>query len=345
MESPAVSSSAPATEGWHSQLLQSFRQASADASASPEDADLLSAIATDLADCSARECVTFMLPALDRHAASEVGADAHWSAADSALLRGLALALPHVRQRQRLRTVGDCLQALLRRVETATSAEAAPEGTATSASTADGLEHATAPLQSLGAASTARDIQGFLLSAAEALLEPSGGGVTADAVAAAQETSALMGRFICSALGLLVEAAASVPDRADPARDGDAMAGSSFGGSSAVDPLEQAYGQFAALAAALLGTLPRLESNTTDDLVVFYMNPISGDESASTDEEAEETADVLLRYGQAGAVHAAFCCPDIVLLRVPVHPDKRLTLALGATKVKERLSHLPSERP
>jgi hypothetical protein len=92
------------------------------------------------------------------------------------------------------------------------------------------------------------------------------------------------------------------------------------------------------LAAALLGTLPRLECNTTDHLVAFCVKPLSGEESASSDDAAEENAEVLLRYGQAGAVHAAFCCPEIVLLRLPDHPDSRLTLALGATKVKDRVS-------
>ena len=352
MASECVGSSAPGPGDWHSQLLQSFRRASAHACTSAEDADLLTDLASDLADCSARECITFMLPALDRHASDDDEDDTRWSAADAALLRGFAVALPNVRPRQQQRMLGDCLNALLRRLETADPAEAAaaaPTGDAPSATAAAASANGAALSHhaQTAAADIVRDVRDFVIAAADGLKEPPecDGMPLSDAAAAApQDTTAALARFVCKALAQLVVAAATLPDPAQPTRDSIAVADRGFGDSSAAeDPLEQAYGPSAALAAALLSTLPWLDCHSTDDLANLVFNQLSGDESAFSDEEADWDETMWRLLGHTGIVHAALCCPSVVQLRFPDDPDNCLMLATLATKVRVRVGSLPSD--
>ncbi len=323
-------------QDWHSELLQCFRRASATGGTSPADAELLAAIVGDLADCSAQECVTFLLPALDRHAGRPAD-EARWSPVDAAVLRGLAVALPHVRPRQRLRTLGICLEALLRRLGSAALADAEQEDPRASlpangaATPCEPAARATQPSATQPAtANIARDVSNFVLSAAEQLREGSGTDAALPAGAAVEHSV----RFVCFALAELASLAATLPQRDQRVAAPDSSTSSYGDYSTAVNPLQEAYGPCEPVAASLLQTLPQLGCSSIDDLCAA----VSGLTADGPDDDKNDDAQARSNLGQAAALHAAFCCPDIVALRPPDDPDSRLSLALSATQVCEGAS-------
>ena len=321
-------------QDWHSALLQCFRHASAAEGTSTGDVELLAAIVGDLADCSAQECVTFLLPALDRHAGRPPD-EACWSPVDAAVLRGLAVALLHVRPRQRLRTLGICLEALLRRLTSAALAYGQHQDLPSSlpansyAAPCEPAACATQPSATHPAAGDiARDVSDFVLSAAEQLREGS-------ATDAAVPAGAVLGHsvgFVCFALADLASVAATLPQH-DQHFTAPANSSSSCYGehSMAGNPLQEAYGPCEPIAASLLQTLPKLGCSSTDDLYAT----VSGLSADETDDADNDEAQARSSLGQAAAMHAAFCCPDIVALKLPDDPNSRLSLALGATQVRD----------
>ncbi len=325
--------SACAKQDWHSELLQCFRHASAAGGTSTADAELLAAIVGDLADCSAQECVAFLLPALDRHAGRPAD-EACWSPADAAVLRGLAVALPHVRPRQRLRTLDICLDALLRRLASAALAYAPqedPPASLPASGAATPSEPAVRATQPSGtqpaAANLARDVSDFVLSAAKQLRE---GSVT-DAAVPAGAVLEQSARFVCSALADMATLAATLKQRDQRVAAPASSSGSYSGHSMAGNPLQEAYGPFEPLAASLLRTLGQLGCSSIDDLRAAA----SGSSAEEPDDADNDDAQARASLGQAAAVHAAFCCPDVVALELPDDPDSRLSLALEATQVRE----------
>ena len=62
-----------ANEALYAALQCSFDAACADPGLSPEDRDVLECAVADVADCSAREVITFLLPVLDSHAGGRAG--------------------------------------------------------------------------------------------------------------------------------------------------------------------------------------------------------------------------------------------------------------------------------
>lgn len=55
-------------EALYTELRSCFDAACREPGISPSDRDVLECAATDVADCSAREVITFLLPVLDSHA-------------------------------------------------------------------------------------------------------------------------------------------------------------------------------------------------------------------------------------------------------------------------------------
>ena len=329
--------SAQAEHDWHAELLQHFRLASGAAGISEADAELLAAIVGDLADCSAQECVTFLLPALDRHAGRPAD-EAGWSPVDAAVLRGLPVALPHVRPRQRLRTLGICLEALLRRLAIAAPADAQREDPPASLP-AIGAVAPCDPAMCLSqpgatqpaGADIARDVSEFVLHSAEQLRDHA---VTAlvDAV------SKRCVRFVCFALAALATLAATLPQHGQHGAAADSSGSSYINPSMASNPVQEAYGPHEPTAASLLWTLPLLGCSSVEDLHAIVRGPST--EEADDDESAD--AHARLTLGQAAVVHAAFCCPAVVILQLPDDPDSGLSLALGATQAR---AVLPSASP
>ena len=322
-----------AKHDWHSELLRCFRQASAAEGTGTADAELLAAIVGDLADCSARECVTFLLPALDRHG-GRPAEEACWSPADAAVLRGLTVALPHVRPRQRVRTLAICLEALLRRLAAAALADAQHEDPAavrtevsSPAPRGDDVGAAEHSAGQRAGSDIAGDVPGFVLHAAEQLRDDS----VTDAAALANAVSGECVRFVRLALATLAQLSATLqqPDRS--------VATSDSGGRSYSDqgtpgkPLKEAYDPYEPTAASLLRTLPQLGCSSTEDLRAT----VSGPSADEPDDGEHYEGQALSSLGQAAAVHAALCCPNVVVLRLPDDPDSRLSLALNATQARD----------
>ena len=305
---------------------------------STSNADLLQCIAADVADCSAREVITFLLPALDRYAGGDPSFRP-WTCVDSALLRALLIALRHVRVKQQRIMLSDCLQALLLQISLALQSSRVSESTKGDAGCCGDSQSAGSVFEAGGDpfvrelsseehAELSEDVVAFVRGACAAMggespATPSEGGVHL----AAEQLAAFVLSVLSTAI-LATAASDSCPPGAPVTSEVTFIEQQQIG---APDPFLQLYGfpSTRTLAVALLGCLSDLGLGSTQRMVQLQERLIVAGDGL----ELEDSAAVV-RLGLVAVVHAAWVVkPPHFAVELPATPKERMAELLPAMKV------------